>query len=66
MEKLEQERELTGEPWEVVPEVGFAGGGAQGFSLSSLNMDEHIWEHWWAAHLGALVGGTAAPYVVGK
>lgn len=46
--------------------MGLAGGGPQGFSTSSVKMDNHIWERWWAAHLGALVGGTAAPYVLGK
>ena len=48
MEKLKQEKGLTGWLWEMVP----GDGGVcwwRGSGLLKLNIDEHSWEHWWAA-----------------
>lgn len=49
MEEVEEEKGLAGWPWEVPGYSGVCWWGAQGSSVSSLLMDEHIWERWWAA-----------------
>lgn len=48
MEKLKHEKGLAGWLWEMVP----GDGGVcwwWGSGLLKLNIDEHSWEHWWAA-----------------